>query len=69
MGARCSWTVKDNPIVKGSPSAKYQVQWVRNGEAKPAVTLGSSARNADLECGAKGFKAGDDVRVLKCFFV
>ena len=69
VGARCSWTVKDNPIVPGSTPAKYQVQWVRNGKIKPAVDLGSNARSADLECKADNFKAGDNVMFQISFVV
>ena len=68
MGARCSWKVRENPIVPGSPPAKYQVQWITNNEPKPVVNLGNSARNNDLKCGKDGFKAGDDVSWIFVYF-
>lgn len=54
--------MRDNPLVPAGTKAQYEMQWIINGQPKPTVELDNGQRSAQLECGQKGYKIGDEVR-------
>ena len=63
-GVKCEFGVRDNPLVPKGKEAKYEMQWVVNGQRKPAFELDKGQRSAQIQCGEQGYKIGDQVIFL-----